>query len=253
MLNPYLNLLPTIFASTLMISCAPANAQESLRILSYNVRNCRGLDTPQSINVARTAGVITNQTPDVVAVQELDYKTQRSDGRDVLTELAVATGMIGSYGKAIPFQGGSYGVGILSKKKPLQVYHLPLPGKEEPRALLVCEFDTFVFCCTHFSLTAESRAASVEIINQEQAKFSKPVLLAGDINDNPNSAVLQAFETSWQRISALQPTFPADKPSETIDYIFVSKNTEAKISEAHVVNEPVASDHRPTFVQVSFK
>ena len=143
-------------------------------------------------------------------------------------------------------------MGILSKRKPLRSYNLPLPGKEELRTLLVCEFDAFVFCCTHFSLTAESRAASIEIINREQTKFSKPVFLAGDINDKPDSAVLQALGKSWNRISSLQPTFPADQPDRTIDYIFVARSTEVQSLEPHVVDEPVASDHRPIYVRVRF-
>lgn len=253
MTNRFFCLLPSLVASALIFSCQPAGAQESLRVLSYNVRNCRGLDDYQSLNVVRIAGVVSNQAPDVVALQELDRKTKRNTGRDVLQELAAATGMTGTYGEAIPFQGGSYGVGILSKNKPLRSYHLPLPGKEEARALLVCEFDTFVFFCTHLSLTAESRLASVGIINREQATFSKPVLLAGDFNAEPDSAVVQEFGKSWKRVSPLLPTFPADKPDRTIDYIFVSGNTAVQASESRVVNEPVASDHRPVFSRVSFK
>ena len=118
---------------------------------------------------------------------------------------------------------------------------------------MVCEFDTFVFFCTHLSLTAESRQASAEMINREQAKFSKPVLLAGDFNAEPDSAVIKAFEKFWQRVSPLLPTFPADKPDRTIDYIFVSKNTAVQVSESSVVNEPAASDHRPVFSRVSLK
>jgi len=221
--------------------------------MSYNVRNCRGLDDYHSINVTRIAGVISNQAPDVVALQELDRKAKRSMGRDVLQEIASSTGMTGTYGEAIPFQGGSYGVGVLSKTKPLRSYHLPLPGKEEPRTLLVCEFDTFVFFCTHLSLTAESRQISAEIIKREQAKFSKPVLLAGDFNAEPDSAVMQEFGKSWKRVSPLLPTFPADKPDRIIDYIFVSGNTAVQVPETHVVNEPVASDHRPVFSRVTFE
>ena len=163
------------------------------------------------------------------------------------------TGMIGTFGEAIPYQGGAYGVGILSKTKPLRSYHLPLPGKEEPRTLLVCEFDTCVFFCTHLSLTAESRQASAEIINQEQAKFNKPVLLAGDFNAKPETTEMLVFEKFWTRISPLQPTFPADKPDRIIDYIFVSKNTTVEVPESCVVNEPMASDHRPIFAHVIFK
>ena len=252
-MNRLLCVMSNILISSLIFSCQTAGAQESLRVLSYNVRNCRGLDDYHTVNVARVAGVISNQAPDVVALQELDRKTKRSAGRDMLQELADATGMIGTFGEAIPFQGGSYGVGILSKAKPLRSYHLPLPGKEEPRTLLVCEFDTFVFFCTHLSLTAESRQASAEIINQEQAKFNKPVLLAGDFNAKPETTEMLAFEKLWTRIGPLQPTFPADKPDRIIDYIFVSKNTTVEVPESCVVNEPMASDHRPIFARVIFK
>ena len=119
-MNRYFCLLPIFVVSALIFSCQPAGAQGPLRVLSYNVRNCRGLDDDQALNVTRIARVVSNQVPDVVALQELDRKTRRSTGRDVLQELAVATGMTGAYGEAIPFQGGSYGVGILSKNKPLR-------------------------------------------------------------------------------------------------------------------------------------
>ena len=252
MLNRFSRLLPSLVASALILSCNPAGAQESLRVLSYNIRNGRGLTGPD-IDVGRVVRVITNQAPDVVALQELDRKTKRSEGRDLLQELAAATGMTGTYGEAIPFQGGAYGVGILSNTKPVRSYHLPLPGKEEARTLLVCEFGTFVFFCTHLSLTAESRQASVEIINRERAKFDKPVLLAGDFNAEPDSEVVQGLDKFWTRVTPLLPTFPADKPDRTIDYIFVSKNTAVQTSESCVVNEPAASDHRPVFSRVSFK
>lgn len=245
--------LPGILVAVLFVCRAFAQTQAPLCILTYNVRNGRGLDHPRLMNVPRIAGVITNQAPDVVALQELDRHTRRSAGRDVLGELADATGMAGSYGEAIPFQGGSYGVGVLSKREPLRSYHLPLPGKEEPRTLLVCEFETFVLFCTHLSLTAESRAASVQVISKEQAAFAKPVLLAGDLNATPDSDAIRAFETSWTRISPPDPTYPAHAPDRTIDYLFVSKNTPVQILASHVVNEPVASDHRPVSARIRFQ
>ena len=61
----------------------------TLRIMSYNIRNGRGLD-----NVAdfwRTAEVINKICPDVVAVQEIDSVTGRSGGKDVLREIAGLT------------------------------------------------------------------------------------------------------------------------------------------------------------------
>lgn len=253
MMTRFYRALPPLAAAAVMVSCTTLRKQEPLRVMSYNVRNCRGLDDYESINVERIARVIRGHSPDVAAIQELDRKTRRSGQRDILEELADATGMIGSYGEAITFQGGAYGVGILSKQRPVRMYHVPLPGKEEARVLLVCEFDTFVFFCTHLSLTAESRQASAEIIGRERAKFAKPVLLAGDFNAQPEAAELRVFEQSWKRASPLLPTFPADKPDRIIDYIFVSAGTEFRVADASVVDEPVASDHRPVFANVYLK
>ena len=253
MMKRFFRVLPPLAAVALSLSCTTLRTPEPVRVLSYNVRNCRGLDDYESINVERIARVIRGQSPDVAAIQELDRQARRSGQRDILQELAAATGMIGSYGEAIAFQGGAYGVGILSKKRPVRSYRIPLPGEEEARVLLVCEFDSFVFFCTHLSLTAESRQAAAEIISRERAKFAKPVLLAGDFNAQPESEALREFDKSWQRASPLLPTFPADRPDRIIDYIFVSAGTEFQAADAAVVNEPVASDHRPVFASVSFR
>ena len=111
----------------------------TLRIMSYNIRNGRGLD-----NVAdfwRTAEVINKICPDVVAVQEIDSVTGRSGGKDVLREIAGLTLMYYTYAPAIDYDGGKYGIGMLSKEKPLCYRYLPLPGREEARTLLVVEFE----------------------------------------------------------------------------------------------------------------
>ena len=223
---------------------------ETLRILTYNIRNGRGIDAPDAMNVARIGRVIAAQRPDVVALQELDRQTRRSAGRDVLQELADATGMIGTYGQAISFHGGAYGVGILSRKPPLRAYQRPLACPQESRTLLVCEFDAFVLFCTHMSLVPESRAAAVAVINGERGAFKKPVFLAGDFNAEPDAGAIRALETAWRRISPLEPTFPADQPNVTIDYLFVTKEAQVETIESRVVEEPAASDHRPVFAAV---
>lgn len=52
--------------------------ENSLRILSYNVRNCKGMDN--LTDYQRVADVINKIAPDVVAVQELDSVTQQNNG-----------------------------------------------------------------------------------------------------------------------------------------------------------------------------
>lgn len=88
-----------------------------MRVMSYNVHNCIGLDNVRDYN--RIAEVIKQADPDVVALQELDSMTQRNNGVYALKELETFTGMHGIFVSAIPFQGGSYGIGLLSKEQPL--------------------------------------------------------------------------------------------------------------------------------------
>jgi endonuclease/exonuclease/phosphatase family metal-dependent hydrolase len=60
----------------------------SLRIMSYNVRNCRGMDDVTDFD--RVAAVINRVDADVIALQELDSMTARQ-GVYVLSELAGRT------------------------------------------------------------------------------------------------------------------------------------------------------------------
>jgi endonuclease/exonuclease/phosphatase family metal-dependent hydrolase len=223
----------------------------SLTLMSYNVRNCQGMDGVT--DYARVAGIITNTGADVVALQELDSATARSQGIVVLEELADLTGMYSVYGPAIDFQGGKYGIGVLSKEEPVRWETIALPGREEQRAVLLVEFDTYVFGCTHFSLTAEDRLASVPVITEAARKYEKPVFLAGDINDTPTSKVVVSLLENWEIMSNPELfTSRSDSPERCIDYIFALKNDTYSFSVKHaeVGNEPVASDHLPLWSRV---
>ena len=99
------------------IFATSCNNTEQMRIMSYNVRHCRGMDNV--IDYSRTAEVINRVNPEVVALQELDSATKRNNGKVCIEELARATGMNASYASAIKFGGGSYGIGLLSKQQPL--------------------------------------------------------------------------------------------------------------------------------------
>ena len=228
-----------------------AHSQNDLKLMSYNIRNAKGMDNVR--NVQRIVNVINNEVPDVVAVQELDSMTTRSNQTFVLAEVAERTQMHASYAPAIDFQGGKYGIGILSKDKPLDIQTYPLPGREEKRMLMVAEFNDYFFACTHLSLTEEDRLTSLEIIKNSVKSNQKPFFLAGDLNDTPNSKFIQALQEDFLILTnTKKPTYPAPEPKETIDYIAAWKgNTDnfANLS-AQVVEEPLASDHRPLTVQL---
>ncbi len=226
----------------------------AVRIMSYNIRNGIGID--QVYDLDRTVAAINRAMPDVVALQELDSVTLRNGKKDVLKELAERMLMHRIYAPAITYQGGKYGIGILSKEKPLgyRCYHLP--GREEQRALLVAEFKRYVVCCTHFSLTEADREASVDTILKIVAGMQKPLFLAGDLNAFPESGVLKRLKKKFQLLSnTKQLTFPADTPRVCIDYIlgYTANGQSYATLQSRVADEPVASDHRPVVVDVRFK
>ncbi len=225
----------------------------TLRIMSYNIRNGKGLD--DVTDYRRTADVINQACPDIVAVQEIDSVTGRSEGKDVLREIAGLTLMYHIYAPAINYDGGKYGIGMLSKEKPLGYQCLPLPGREEARVLLVVEFEKYIYCCTHLSLTEEDRMLSLPVIKQVAASAGKPFFIAGDMNAHPDSEFIRQLQHDFVVLTDTEkPTFPADKPDETIDYIATyAKDTASFIRiSSRVWDEPVASDHRPVLTDIIF-
>ena len=227
------------------------STETEITILSYNVRNCLGLDN--AVNYQRVADIIKKTDADIVSLQELDSATSRSKGVSVLNELARLTAMIPTYRASINYQGGKYGIGILTKGKPLKIESISLPGREEQRSVLVVEMKDYALACSHFSLTEADQLQSVEIIDQLTTKYTRPVLLAGDMNATPGSPVINIFSKNWQFLNdTTQLTFPANKPIKCIDFIMARKQNgySIKLLKTGVGNEPVASDHLPVWVRV---
>jgi len=225
---------------------------DTLYALSYNTQHCKGAD--DSVNVSRTAQVISRLQPDIVAVQELDSICTRSGKTYQLEQLAQQTGLTGTFAKAIDFQGGAYGVGILSKETPLSVKRIPLPGAEA-RVLLICEFKNYAFACTHLDLHEENRLQSLSIILREASISKKPFFIAGDWNDEPDSNFMQLLRNHFLILNYdFAPTFSAQKPEICIDYIagYLPGLRIHPIS-TEVVDEPNASDHRPLLCKFQLK
>lgn len=222
---------------------------DTICVMSYNVHNAVGMDGVR--DVRRIAGVIIASGADVVAVQEVDSVTNRSGGRYILGDIAAATGMNPVFSAAIDFDGGRYGIGLLSRERPLSVRRVPLPGAEEERTLLLAEFENYVMGVTHLSLTDADRLASVDILARESAALAKPLILAGDFNGAPGSQAIKTLMCTFTPLSDTSvPTFPADKPTETIDYIMYAGSNVPDILSSRVVNEPTASDHRPVMTVI---
>ena len=229
----------------------PVQAQHTLKLMTYNIRNATGMDGV--CNFQRIANVINNASPDVVAVQEVDSVTNRSNQKYVLGEIAERTQMHACFAPAIDFDGGKYGIGLLSKKAPIHLQTMALPGREEARTLILAEFEDYIYCCTHLSLTEEDRMKSLDILKAFAISYKKPLFWAGDMNAEPESDFIKELQKDFRILSdPKQHTFPAPAPKETIDYVVAFKQNDKGFAlvSSEVVNEPVASDHRPIVVEL---
>ena len=226
-----------------------------IRLMTYNVHHCAGAD--KRVDIPRVAEVITRERPDFVGLNEIDRCARRSNKVDQPEELGRLTGLHATFAQAIPLQGGGYGNVVLSRKKPLSVLRVPLPGKE-PRVLLLCEFADFWFGTSHFALEATNRAATVEIIRGvvSEKAAAKPVFLTGDWNCRPDSAPITALREYMAILSnekcRTYHGFKEHVPDFEccIDYIAVDRRASArvKVKETHVISDTLTSDHNPVVV-----
>lgn len=253
-----------LFALAVMLpSAAPAASSgeapsaRPLRILSYNIHHGEGTDG--RLDLARTARVIAAKKPDLVALQEVDRGTRRTGGVDQTAELARLTGLHGAFGKAIDYQGGEYGLAVLSRAPILKtkIHRLPgVPNREQRIALeAVVKLDgrEVSFVTTHLHHQSEKdRLAQAGRLNEVFASPPRPVILAGDLNALPDSPPLEALRTGWTVLTdgPSLVTFPSSGPSRQIDYILAKAGDAPRVVRQEVVGEAVASDHRPVFVVV---
>ena len=233
----------------LLLTTFPIASARKLRVMSYNIHNCVGVDGKKSY--IRCAEVINKVQADIVAIQELDSMTTRTDVY-VLGELAKRSNYHDYYGKTIPYRGGSYGIGVLTKEPALSVEFHRLPCRKEPRGMLLLDMGKYYFIATHLSLAKEDQLASVEIIRNIVSKLDKPTLFAGDLNAAPHSATMNAFAEFMTTLNDTnRATFPTKKPRKCIDYI-LGCNGRFKTKRSEVIYDCIYSDHLPLYIDTKF-
>ncbi len=257
--NPNIKILQSSKQANSVNSYQITTTGVALRVMSFNIKHGSGMDNVIDLN--RTAQAITSQNPDIVALNEVDKNTTRSGSTvDQAATLASLTGMqYYSFGRAIYYSGGEYGNAILSKYPITVLQNLPIPG-EEARAALFVNVDVSAlygtgkavyFIATHLDAVNESnRIQSVtDIENYFKTLPFKPSIFAGDMNATPTTATITEIKKYWklENLGQTLLTLPADVPTAQADYIFFRQATDWTMTSILVVNNSVASDHRPLF------
>ncbi|MFG0259891.1 MAG: endonuclease/exonuclease/phosphatase family protein [Phycisphaerales bacterium JB041] len=226
---------------------------DALTVLTYNTHHGEGTDGV--LDLARIARVIAGAGPDVVALQEIDEGASRTGGVDQAAEYGSLTDMAHAFAPFMDFQGGRYGLAVLSKYPIVssRVIELP-PGKGEPRSALAVEIapegkPVVMFVCVHFDWLDDDteRFAQAEAL-LAALDGQHGVIIAGDFNDTPGSRTIRAFEEAGFRIvppaAGDGATYPSDGPTKRIDFVMHRPSFEF-VGTAEVLAEEVASDHRP--------
>jgi endonuclease/exonuclease/phosphatase family metal-dependent hydrolase len=246
----------------------PAQARDTVRVMTYNVHRCRGLDRRWSPE--RIAEVIADCRPDIVALQELDVGRARSGRVDQAEVIARALGMDVQFFPALRVMEELYGDAILTRWPARLVKTGGLPRMRrvprlEPRGALwssitVGGIDLQVIN-THLGILARERLRQIETLLGPDwlghPDCRDPVVLAGDFNAAPRTRVyrrLSARLADAQRapcVRRARATFPTRFPTLRIDHVFVSRSIE--VLAAATVRTPLArlaSDHLPVVVDL---
>jgi endonuclease/exonuclease/phosphatase family metal-dependent hydrolase len=227
---------------------------DDIRVLTYNIKHGHGNDN--NVDLDRIAAVIRRLNPDVVALQEIDNKVQRSGNIDEPAALASLTGLRHSaFSKFFDYQNGEYGMAIISRYPLTDVNDLRLPDGAEPRTSLIATVESprrFRLANVHLYQTEEQRLAqSKTLLEFLDDRPDLPCIIAGDFNSRPDSPVLKLF-SDWTipDKGGDHFTFPSDRPSIEIDFVMLRPGSAFKVREVDVIHEPVASDHRPLTIDL---
>lgn len=239
-----------------------------LRIVTYNVHGCVGIDG--KLDAARIARVIARTRPDVVALQELDVGRPRSDHVDQARHIARLLKMESHFHPAMHLEGERYGDAILSRlpqrlvRADLLPGHAKSPGSEPRGALWVAvELDgnEIQIINTHLGLNARERRMQTDTLLGPKwlghPACTDPMILCGDLNAGPASDVHKRLSTRLADIQLAavnhrpRRTFPGRLPAVRIDHIFIGPGLAADrvtIPDSRLAR--VASDHLPLIADV---
>jgi endonuclease/exonuclease/phosphatase family metal-dependent hydrolase len=233
----------------------PSFYSSTLRVMTYNIHVGVGMD--KKLDLARISEVIKSQHPDLVGLQEVDRGVKRTQQIDEIAELARLTKMEFAFAFNLPYQGGQYGVAILSRLPIMATEHRHFNNLREAERRGFIRAEVRIggrlvnFVTTHLDYQYEDgRVFEVQQLLAALKDVKGPLIVVGDFNDTPSGGAYQlmrgVFSDAWTEAGRTNEglSYPADKPGKRIDYIFSRSTDRVRSKRAWTVNT-LASDHVP--------
>ena len=233
--------------------------------MTYNIHHANPPSETVKIDVEAIARVINQEKPDLVALQEVDVHTERSGKNlDQARELARLTGMQSFFMKALDYQGGEYGIAVLSRYPIVDSVGYLLPRDPalggEDRAVVSVTVQLpgkkkIIFASTHLDLKEANRLSQAKALIGHFQDSSLPMILGGDFNALADSPVIQLFDQNFTRTCGTDcaPTIPVKNPNRTIDFIMYKPQSTFKVLNTRVIDEQYASDHLPVVAELEIR
>lgn len=230
-------------------------SKQQLITLTYNIHHGAPANSNE-VNLDNIAAVIRKSGAALVALQEVDVHVSRSGNVDQAKELAKLLKMHYYFSKSINYDGGEYGVAILSKYPLSNTRNelLPMPTSGEQRSIAMATINlpgsvSVEFASTHLDLNVPNRTAQVERINAISKTLNKPFLVGGDYNAIPTSSEMMKLKEEFNLscIDSCPLSIPVRNPNRAIDFVAYNKSAALKFSlfDAKAMEGEYASDHLP--------
>ena len=258
-------LLPLALASLTWGHAAEASAPRppeggTLRVVTYNtLAGARGLKG--------IIDTLSSAKADLIGLQEVDRLTRRSGKSDQPAKLAKALGMNVFFAPHFPYQGGEFGLALLSKHPIVKARAVKVKGSrlsEIDAVVRTPEGDVHVVV-VHFTVTfpfrdqKETAACDAARLAEAKAAYALatategPALVMGDMNDDSGSPPYEVFSTTLQdscevKGGGLAKTWNSALPITRIDYIWASPHFTVKSCDT-IGSQ--ASDHLPVIAEFS--
>lgn len=232
-----------------------------LRVLTYNIHG--GLGTDRRLDLARIASVIAAGDPDIVALQEVDARRERSGGIDQAAWLGDQLRMEVRFGPTIERGPEAYGIATLTRLPILETRKVGLPWREsnprsEPRCALLTRLAWPVpqrsldMVNTHLSVRFGERTGQVAKLVEDLMtdEIDAPIIVAGDFNCTPWSRPYRALRGRLQ-CAASPRSWPASLPVVPLDHILFSGPLRVvRSGVVRAAGTRTASDHAPVLAEL---
>jgi endonuclease/exonuclease/phosphatase family metal-dependent hydrolase len=244
----------------------PGAGERTLRVVTYNVHTCIGIDGKLSPH--RIARVLARYRPDVVALQEVDVGRLRTGHADQAEMIARFLEMEYHFHPAMRIAEEAYGDCILSRlpMRLVKAAALPMPSAGpfvEPRGALWVALDvggaTVHLVNTHLGLTAGEKRMQIEALLGSEwiggNGRAEPFVFCGDFNSSPRSRIWRfCVETLRDAQVAAAAHTPRGTRFGHVPFariIFISPQIQVvAVDVGSDYLARTASDHRPLFAEL---